>query len=310
MTGGGGAGTIAATNFLNTTEKYRIVLCDSDRWAAGLQFADAFYVVPLAADKRFLKAIKHIIRKEQVDIFIPLIDEEILRCYELKDTFPKLLILLPKYNFAKIALDKWLMIKEFEKHGLPCPKTYLLSENLTRNFKFPLIFKPRIGRGSRNVIKIYSRRELEAYKIISGLREDQILLQEEIPGREFTVSVVVNNMGKVLAVVPKEVIYKKGITIVAVTRECRSIQNLCLNIQKKLNPCGPFNVQLILKKNGIPKVFEINPRYSTTIALTMAAGVNEIDILAEKKAYKGPLLPFKKDLVMTRFYSQIYFQEK
>jgi hypothetical protein len=59
----------------------------------------------------------------------------------------------------------------------------------------------------------------------------------------------------------------------------------------------------------MPIVFEINPRYSTTIALTMAAGVNEIDILVEGKIYSGDLLPFRENLVMTRFYDQLYFEE-
>src|SRR5262245_61403523 len=35
------------------------------------------------------------------------------------------------------------------------------------------------------------------------------------------------------------------------------------------------DVQLIL--DGTPRVIEINPRYSTTMALTLASGVNEVD---------------------------------
>ncbi len=96
----------------------------------------------------------------------------------------------------------------------------------------------------------------------------------------------------------------------AVTRNINNIQDVGVEIQKKLKPNGPFNMQLILRNDGMPIIFEINPRYSTTIALTMEAGINEIDILIENKAYLGRLLAFRENLVMTRFYDQLYFEEK
>lgn len=307
MTGGGGAGTIAATKILKKTGKYRIILGDMDKWAAGLRFADKAYILPAGKDKRFLDVVQNIIREEQVDVFIPLVDEEILKSYKLKKNFPNLIILLPEYNFAKIALDKWILIKKLEKYNILCPKTYLVNEDCIK-LKYPFIVKPRVGRGSRNVMEIKTKNQLNAYKILSGLHEDKILIQEKIKGKEFTVSVVVNGNGDILAIVPKEVIYKRGITMVGITRANKDIEGLCMKIQKKLKANGPFNVQLILKKDGIPVTFEINPRFSTTIALTMAAGINEIDILITCHKSSGRLLPFKKNLVMSRFYNQIYFK--
>ena len=309
MTGGGGAGTIAAAKFLKSKGRYRIILGDMDKWAAGLRFADKAYVLPSGKNINFLNSVKGIISKERVNIFIPLVDEEILKSYSLKKYFPDLKILLPEYNFTKIALDKWRMIKELKKNNLPCPDTYLYSR-ISKKLKFPLIVKPRIGRGSRNVMEINSLNQLRAYKIITNLPSESILIQEKIEGKEFTVSVVVNKVGNVLAVVPKEIIYKRGITIAAVTRKNKYIQDLCIEIQNKLHPNGPFNVQLILKNNCMPVIFEINPRYSTTIALTMASGVDEIELLIENKIFPRKILSFKENFVMTRFYDQLFFRER
>jgi carbamoyl-phosphate synthase large subunit len=308
MTGGGGAGTIAAASYLKKTGRYRIVLGDMHAWAAGLRFADKSYILPAAKSGDFVGAVRKIIDKERVEIFVPLVDEEILKSYGLREFFPDLQILLPEYRFAKAALDKWSLINTLKKNNLPCPETYLFSEG-KNSLKYPLIAKPRIGRGSRNMMQIGSDEQLGAYRILSGLSSDQILLQEKIPGREFTVSVVANKNGSVLAVVPKEIILKKGITIAAVTRDDPNIRDLCIDIQGKLKANGPFNVQLILKDDGKPVIFEINPRYSTTIALTMAAGVNEIDILISERQNHGKLLTFKKNLVMSRFYNQVFFKE-
>lgn len=307
MTGGGGAGTIAATAFLKKTGKYRVILGDMDKWAAGLKFADKAYILPAGKDEQFINVVKKIIAQEDVDVFVPLVDAEILKCYQLKTYFPKLIILLPEYYFAKTVLDKWLLIGKLKDCHLPCPETHLFSHGC-EGVDYPLIFKPRMSCGSRNVMEINSHEQRDACKILSGLSEGEILLQEKIKGKEFTVSVVVNKKGEVLAVVPKEVIYKRGITITAITRRNIDIQNLCKQIQKELKANGPFNVQLILRDDGIPIIFEINPRYSTTIALTMAAGINEIDVLVEDRAYSGEMLPFKENLIMSRYFDQLYME--
>ena len=309
MTGGGGAGTIAATKILKKSGKYRVILCDMDKWAAGLKFADKAYILPAGDDERFIDVVKNIILKEHVDVFVPLVDEEILKSYELKKEFPDLNILLPEYDFSQMVLDKWWLIKNLKKFGMPCPKTYLASEPC-EDLEYPIIMKPRIGRGSRNVMEIKSKEQVSAYKLLANLSEDRILVQEKIKGKEFTISVVANKNGDVLAVVPKEVICKRGVTITAVTRQNSTIQNLCIEIQEKLKANGPFNVQLILRNDNVPVVFEINPRYSTTIALTMAAGVNEIDILIENQHYSGELLLFEENLLMARFYDQLYFKQE
>lgn len=308
MTGGGGAGTIAAARFLRQSGKYKIILGDMDKWAAGLKFADKSYILPPGSSNKFLHVVRSIIIKECVDIFVPLVDEEILKSYELKKDFPELLILLPAYNFTKMVLDKWRLIEELRNNGFPHPKTYLYSHDLKR-LKYPYIVKPRRGRGSRNVFEVNSRKQLHGYKDLFNLPAHEILVQEKIIGKEYTVSVVANKSGDLLAVVPKEVIQKRGITIAALTRKNNNIQNLCINIQRKFKANGPFNVQLILRNDGVPVIFEINPRYSTTIALTIKSGVNEIEILTEDIKYSKELMPFTENLVMTRFFDQIFFTE-
>ena len=304
MTGGGGAGTIAAARFLKATNKYKIVLGDMNKWAAGLSFADKFYILPAAGSSNFLDKVSTIIKKEKVDIFVPLVDMELLKSYKLKNLFPGLKILLPEHSFTKTVLDKWWMIRELKKNAIPCPNSFLY-KSLPLGLKYPLIAKPRVGCGSRNVMEVMSKKHLNSYKALTCLPPEKILVQEKIIGKEFTVSVVANSHGEVLTVVPKEVIQKRGITIIAVTRDNCEIQKICVDIQHKLKANGPFNVQLILGKDGVPKVFEINPRYSTTIALTMAAGINEIDLLVNDAKFSGNLLPFKKNLVMKVYYTKV-----
>jgi carbamoyl-phosphate synthase large subunit len=124
---------------------------------------------------------------------------------------------------------------------------------------------------------VHSQSDLANFLKAGPVVPEQLIVQKYIDGTEFTVSVTVWRDGNVQAVVPKEIICKKGITRLAVTRHNSRIDGLCRDIQERLRADGPFNVQLRLDKNsGMPLPFEINPRYSTTVSLTIAAGVDEL----------------------------------
>lgn len=310
MTGGGGAGTIEAARFLRKKGTYKIILGDMDPLAAGFNFADSFYVLPEATDDGFISFISDVISKEKVDVFIPLVDEEIIKSYSLQALFPDLLILLPELKFSSCVLDKYELIKSLKENNIRYPETFLASENSRKQINSPKIVKPRVGRGSRNVLVINSEDELESYLTLFKMSPDSVLVQEKLVGQEFTVSVVVDKAGRVLAVVPKEIIKKRGITISAVTRRSKKIMDLAIEIQNKMSANGPFNMQLILTEEGVPVIFEINPRYSTTIALTIAAGVDELTMLIEDATPAKGLASFKSGLVMSRYHEQLYFEEK
>ena len=112
---------------------------------------------------------------------------------------------------------------------------------------------------------------MKRYLAAASLPPDQYIVQDRLHGPEFTTSVVVALDGSLLTIVPKEAVDKRGITQVGVTRAVPEIDVLCRAIARELDPKGPFNVQLILGDDRVPRVIEINPRYSTTMALTLAA---------------------------------------
>lgn len=311
LTGAGGSSAIYLIKLLS--KKYKVVTFDINKYAPGLYFADKSYIAPLCASKNYLKKIDKIVKEEKVDIIVPGIDEELLpiRQYFRGRNKPK--ILLPKENFIKLCLDKWKLMNALNNAEVPCPKTYLLRSFEKVPLKlFPCIIKPITGRGSRGFQYLKNRKALRDYLLQSNYKKKDLLLQEFIEGTEYTVSVVVSQKGKVLSVVPKEVILKKGITQIAVTRFKPEIFETCKKIQEVFGADGPFNVQLTIdKKDGLPKIFEINPRFSTTLVLTTAAGVNEVDLLIKDLLGEEIFVPsFKRNLVMMRYPEQIFIAEK
>ena len=280
LSGAGGAAIPGLIKHLQSNYGYRVLSADMDSYAIGLFWADKGFVIPPGNSPDFLPAIRYICRQENVNVFIPLVDEELVTALELEsDGIP---VLLPRRSFVESCLDKFALMHRLNSAKIPIPDTHLACDDLS-GVNFPAVVKPRTGRGSRGVGIVRSQNELTNFLKASPLKPEALIVQTYVDGTEFTVSVAVWRDGNVQAVVPKEIICKKGITHLAVTRHNFQIDRLCRNIQEGLQADGPFNVQLRLDKDtGVPMPFEINPRFSTTVSLTIAAGVDELGVLIEQ----------------------------
>lgn len=310
FTGGGGAGTIEAIRALKALGDYEIATADASLNSGGFAFADRGYVIPFGADPRFDDAFREIMRREQPHYVVPLVDEEIPKVHRiLAAEMPDVRVIAPTLVFCELVLDKWTMAQALVSHGLAVARTWLASD--VAGLTYPAIIKPRQGRGSRGLAFLEGPADLERYLAAAAQPPNQYVAQERLFGPEYTTSAVVGLDGTLLAVVPKEVIDKRGITHVGVTRNNLAIDELCRGIAGKLDARGPFNVQLILGADGVPRVIEINPRYSTTMALTLAAGVNEVDAVVRRDRGEDPgRLTFEADLMMVRYTAQVYVKEQ
>lgn len=305
VTAAGGAGTIEIIRSLRRLDTYRVVAVDASEYAGGFIFADRGYVIPAADSGRFLEVARELIVRERPEFILPLVDEEIPIFHELIEELegvPRLL--LPKKSFCSMALDKWTTFQALSRAGLPTPRTCL--PDAIDDGLFPAVVKPRKGRGSREVAYVRDKEGLENYFSSAARAPDSYVVQEQVVGPEYTVSVVVGLGGRTISIVPKEVIVKRGITQVGVTRRNGEIERVCCEVQERLKANGPFNVQLLIGPDGAPRIIEINPRFSTTVALTIAAGVNEVDIVMRDARGEDVGTPtFEEDLVMIRYYCQV-----
>lgn len=282
LTGAGGAVLPLLIKLLRE-QGYRVLAADMDPEAVGLFLADKGFVIPGGKSVNFVPAMREICQQENVDAIVPLVDEELLAIWDLANDGVE--VILPRKEFVDICLDKWKLMNKLRQAGICVPKTKLASDSY-EGIDFPMIVKPRTGRGSRGVGFVNSDFELEEFLADSFYSRKENLLQEYIEGTEFTVSVVVWRDAKVQAVVPKEIVSKKGITRIAISRRNLDIDFVCRRVQQELQADGPFNVQLRLDSTGEPYIFEINPRFSTSISLTVASGLNEL-LIVLKQALSG-----------------------
>lgn len=308
LTGGGGSGTIAVIHSLIELG-YEVVTADATALSAGLKFAHKGYVIPFGVDPAFEGAMRTMMTNEKPDFVVPLVDEEIPIVHRLiAKEFPSVKVVAPKLSFCEETLDKWVMFEKLRAADISVARSWLASN--PAGVTYPAVIKPRVGRGSRGLAYLDGAKDLDAYLAGAKGPADAFVIQERAYGPEYTTSAVVGLDNTLLAVVPKEVGFKRGITQVGTTRRSPAIESLVRSIQERLTPNGPFNVQLVLREDGIPVIFEINPRYSTTVALTLASGVNEVDEVLRRALGKEPIsLEFEPDLVMIRYPTQLYVKE-
>jgi carbamoyl-phosphate synthase large subunit len=298
ITGAGGAAIPGLIKHLKK-KGYRVIAGDMDNLAIGLYLADKGFILPKGQSPDFLPTMRKICKNESVDAVIPLVDEELSAAIDLEKE--KIPVILPRKDFIDVCLDKYKLMKQLEEHHIAVPKTKLASEGFN-GLSFPIIAKPRVGRGSRGVQLLTSEKDF--YRYIEGVNSlDSILLQEYIDGKEFTVSSVVWRDGNVMGIVPKEIIQKQGVTKSAISRRNSNIEKICIDVQQKLKADGPFNVQLMLNDKGEPFIFEINPRFSTSISLTIASGMDELHLILDHALtgyVKLDPMPWKEGIVLLR----------
>ncbi|MBA2320077.1 MAG: ATP-grasp domain-containing protein [Deltaproteobacteria bacterium] len=307
LTGAGGAGTIEIIRTLKR-DGWVVIGADAVEWSAGLALADERFLIPWAVHPTFPAALREMIRQSKPRFVVPLVDEEIPIAHAVCAEFPGVQVVAPTPAFCTLALDKWAMAESLARHGLPTAPSWLASE--AADAVYPAIVKPRTGRGSRGLAFLDGPDDLARYLAAATDPADRYIVQRRIDGREFTSSAVVALEGPLLAVVPKEATVKKGITQVGVTREMPAIDAVLRRMHKVLDPRGPFNVQQIVGDDGVPYVIEVNPRYSTTVALTLASGVDEVGLVMRHALGLPVEVPaFQRDLMMIRHTGQVFLPE-
>lgn len=312
LTGAGGSAAPFIINHLKNDNKYNIICVDANKNAIGFLLVKKYFVIPKADSKDFLNKIKKIVITESIQVIIPLVDEELEQLKNLEKKL-KIICILPKINFIKNCNNKYLTSNKYLKTIKCDPYTRKLDlkilNSLTKN-KLPCIIKPIFGRGSRDLFIIKKISDIDRYNI-KKLDFNKFIIQKLIKGTEYTVSVVVSRNSKNLCVIPKKIIKKEGITKSAITKKNLFIDIVCKKIVDKFKPNGPFNVQCILDKFNNVYIFEINPRFSTSITLTISAGVDEINLLIDdalnlnKKIFKN--IRWKNNYMLIRGY-QDYFK--
>ena len=272
VTGVGGAAGIAVVRALGRHD-VEVVAVDCDPLAAGLYLTnEPPALVPRGDAPDFVEAVGRLARDRRIDVVIPTVDEELVALAEAVDAFAAdgIRVMVANPGALGETLDKHRLMLAAGDTVL-CPRTALLDERLDLSgWELPLIVKPRSGRGGVGVALVESPGELAAYP-----HDATWIVQELLPGEEYSVDVLVARSGEVVAAVPRlRLKVDSGVAVTARTVHDPELEGAAGAAARSTGLRGPANVQLRRDRAGRPRLLEINPRFPGTLAITIAAGVD------------------------------------
>lgn len=307
ITGAGGAAAISVWKSLGAD--HELHMADMDPLATGLYLVPAAQrlIIPRGDDPRLLDMLHDACKARRIEALLPTVDTELFPVAAAHARFDAISVALPisPADCLRICRDKQLLM-DTVKGAVPTPESEPLTQAVAdRVTSFPRLAKPRRGAGSRGVNKINSREHLEDMP-----KDGSFLLQEFLPGEEYSVDVYVRREGRVIAAVPRERMkIDSGIAVVSRTINLPEVIESATRTAELIGIRGTANVQFKRAADGILKLLEVNPRYPGTLPLTAAAGVDLPKLMADElmgRPVPDSLMPFK-ELMVVRYWTEHYF---
>lgn len=312
VTGGGallGQGIIRALQ--QSAFDVHIAAVDVSPFSAGLFWTSQAYLVPKASASNYIDAIHRLLVKEQPDILLVGTDVELAPLAEARETLEQetgTRILVSSPNVVAIADDKFATACFFRRHGFAAPASATGSDlagiaKLVDTYGFPLIVKPRTGARSYGVVLVRDAQELRA----ALERTPHAVVQEYIGtehGDEFTASGLYFDDRCNAAIVMRRDL-RDGNTYRAFTVIDTFLETKVREWTEALRPYGPANFQFRIDRDGKPRVFEINARFSGTTPLRAHAGFNEVEMCIRRILWDEPVVqPSIKPVSVLRHWTE------
>lgn len=285
----------------------RLVVSDVDPSSPAVHIADRAYRVPFSSDPGYIPALLDICVAERIGLVVPTIDDELESLAAASAEFEAIgarLVCSPPET-AALCNDKYRTCNYLAARGVDAARSWL-PEDITPAVPEVLFIKPRVGRGSVGAFLIRNRKELDFF--VSYVNTP--VIQEFLQGPEFTIDVLCDDYGRALSIVPRErLLIRAGVSDRGRTVKNPMLQALAERVIDAIPFFGPVNIQCRMR-GETPVVFEINPRFSGGIALTIAAGADFPAMLVRMAAGEG-IAPavgaFRSDLWMTNFETALFF---
>jgi carbamoyl-phosphate synthase large subunit len=306
------AGTVTAQSLIKALRDDGraefIAAGDMNPLCATRAFVDEFVLLPQAGAPDFASRCLKAARRMRIDLIVPLIVEsEFLPLDDARERFESIgcRLLVPPRYIVERAGDKLEFATYLHEIGIPGPVTVAYRADAAVE-RFPVYLKPRRGSGSVGTTRIESLHTLHE----AARGRSDLIVQDAVDGTEFTVDCFAAAPGRVVAAVPRErIAIKAGVSVKGRTYRHQAIEGIVRRVVEKIGLQGPANVQGMLRDDGTFSIIEMNPRFSGTLALTTAAGINFASLLIdmiEGNPISDLLGRHEDGLTMMRYWSEVF----
>lgn len=308
--GGVGQGVIKSLKMIADLD-LNVIAADMSELAVGLYAGDKAYLVQACTSPTYLQSLGIIFKKESVDYYFPGTDVELAFCAKQKDHILKeygVRTVISSLEAVEIADDKYKTYSFLKGNGFHYPETRWLKDFLGSNeIDFPVIVKPAIGCRSIGVFKVNNEKELSQYASNPGGIVVQQLIGDDNSEYTCTVVKVGNHLSPVIAL--KRVL-RSGDTYRAEPVQSEVIEAYVNEVAAKLDIDGACNFQLRLDSMGVPRIFEINCRYSGTTPFCAQLGFNPVEYYLKKRLDLNYVFRMDYDSVVLRYWSEVVVKKE
>jgi|Deesub1362B_J571_1020462.scaffolds.fasta_scaffold01106_5 carbamoyl-phosphate synthase large subunit len=229
---------------------------------------DVFHAVHPSSDLRYVPQLIALAKRYGIRFLLPTVSEELPKLSLERERFMSqgIFVLISRPYAVFIANDKYLTCMFMKKMRVPVPEFYLPQDIRRRldeggkGIHFPILAKPRVGRGGRGIIIYENEQQLKREK-----RRD-IFYQEFIPGEEYDLNLFIEPYppyrilaSRVLRKVQMEH-GKVGNAIVVQPELAEDVRWVGERAAIMLGLTGPVDMDIRRRENGQPVLLEINAR--------------------------------------------------
>lgn len=281
-----------------------------DPLSPGLYAAERAFVSPLADDPGFVDWLCETCEVEGVDAVLsgaePVLSALAVAAGEVRSRCGAVCVVSPAPTY-ELARDKLRAARWMAERGLPAPRFADAADPeavraLVKGCGFPLIAKPRHGKGAVGVVEVAREAQLAG---LAG--REGVLLQERLDEPEYTVGCLCGAGGALRGSIAMRRELSAGTTTYAEAGEFPAARTVAERLVGELAPVGPCNVQL-RERDGEPVAFEVNARFSGTTPVRARLGFNEVEaalrelVLGEEPAP----MPRVVEGVVVRYWNEVY----
>lgn len=274
--------------------------CDMTTGHPGASVFDACDIVPRADDAGYLDALERIADRRRIDAIVPMSEAEIARLAQdgSLEKFRGRDVIAANPKAVETGLDKFNTYRMLIDAGLTAPWTILVGEGDPK--AFPCIVKPRRGQGGKGLRRVENAAvAADIAPSHTGFIWQELILPDDA---EYTCGLYRDNNGETRTLIFRRQL-QGDITKMAEVVENEAVDTLLHGIADAIGLRGAVNVQLRIDDQG-PKVFEINPRFSSTVGFRHRLGFRDfIWSLAERR--QQPLEPYRPPLTGTKVFRGI-----
>lgn len=297
--------------FKNSKDWDKVVATDCSEDAPALLVADKPYIVPRMTEPGYLDGIVEICKSEEIDMVIPLQEDELVLIADNLEIFEKNEIKVAISDKEKIRLckDKLLLAKELDKLGYKAVETYTAKEYLAqKEDDMDVYVKPRFGAGSVDTYHVTDGKLLEALVKSS---DTELIVQPAVKGNEYGIDIYTDMIsGEVITCFCKKKIrMRAGETEKSLSVIIPELEKTVADAVQALKLKGPLDMD-VMEEDGKYYILEINPRFGGGYPHAYGCGVDFMKYLAVNAGGEANAVQRNnyKENVLAMKYSDILFK--